>query len=265
MTLIFRFLLAALSVVGLAPSLLAQLPFYTDDTSVTEKGKFHFEAFNEYDALQLQYPNLRQNTVNLKVNYGLPHGLELDVDAPYISIYRSAGNAAANGVGDADTGLKWNFLAEREGSRRPSLGASFYVEFPTGDPGQQLGSGLHDYALNFMLQKSFSKKTRINGDSGLLFAGNTSTGALGTQNARGQVYTGGFSLLHDVNDRITLGGEVYGAYAHTGSLSRTQLQGMAGGQLNVRKGFALTFGLLGGLYVASPRIGGQLGVSVDFP
>jgi len=29
----------------------AQLPFYTDDSAVTEKGKLHFEFFNEYDAL----------------------------------------------------------------------------------------------------------------------------------------------------------------------------------------------------------------------
>lgn len=43
---------------GGARSLHAQLPFYTDDINVTERGKFHVEFFNEYDALQLQYPNL---------------------------------------------------------------------------------------------------------------------------------------------------------------------------------------------------------------
>jgi hypothetical protein len=46
--------------------LLAQLPFYTDDPAVTDRGKWHFEFFNEFDALQLQYPNLRQNTANYK-------------------------------------------------------------------------------------------------------------------------------------------------------------------------------------------------------
>jgi hypothetical protein len=265
MTIIVRFLLVFLSVICTARSLSAQLPFYTDDTSVTERGKWHLEFFNEYDALQLQYPNLRQNTANLKINYGLPHSLELDLDAPYISLYRSAGNEPANGLGDTNTGIKWNFLKERKASRHPAFGVSFYVEFPTGNPGKQLGSGLTDYALNFMIQKSVSKKTRINGNGGLLFTGNTSTGVLGTQNARGQVYTGGLSLLHDFNDRITLGAEVYGAYAPSEALSKTQLQGMAGGQYSLRKRLALCFGLLGGVYVASPRIGGQLGVSVDFP
>jgi len=258
-------LLLLFTVLGGARSLYAQMPFYTDDTSVTERGKWHLEFFNEYDALQLQYPNLRQNTSNLKINYGLPHSLELDVDAPYIYIQRSSGNTPSNGVGDTDMGVKWNFLKESKGSRHPALGASFYVEFPTGDPSQQLGSGLTDYALNVMLQKSLSKKTRINGNVGFLFAGNTSTGALGTQNTRGQVYTGGFSILHDFNDLITLGGEVYGAYTDSGDLGRTQLQAMLGGQYSVRKGVALCFGLLGGVYVASPRIGGQIGLSIDFP
>jgi hypothetical protein len=260
-----RTLLLLLTVIGGSQSLYAQLPFYTDDPSVTDRGKWHLEFFNEYDALQLQYPNLRQNTSNLKINYGLPHSFELDLDAPYIYIERSSGKEPSNGVGDTNLGVKWNFLKESKGSRHPALSASFYTEFPTGDASQQLGSGLTDYALNVILQKSLSKETRINGNAGILFAGNTSTGVIGTENTRGQVYTYGLSILHDLNDRITLGGEVYGAYTDSGDLGRSQLQGMFGGRYNVRKNIALCFGLLGGVYVASPRLGGQIGLSVDFP
>ena len=36
-----------------------------------------------------QYPNLRQNTANFKLNYGLAYHLELDIDAPYLSIFRA--------------------------------------------------------------------------------------------------------------------------------------------------------------------------------
>lgn len=62
----------------------AQMPFYTDDSAVTEPGTLHVEIFDEIDALQsMQFPDLRQNTANLKMNVGLPHGLELDV-APRI-------------------------------------------------------------------------------------------------------------------------------------------------------------------------------------
>ncbi len=258
-------ILLLLWVLGLCTPLRAQLPFYTDDTGVTERGKWHFEFFNEYDALQLQYPNLRQNTANFKLNYGLPHNLELDVDAPYISIDRAATNPSSSGVGDADMGIKWAFRPERKGSRLPGLAASLYIEFPTGDSKKQLGSGLVDYWLNFIGQKSVTEKTRVTGNLGILFAGNTSTGVVGTLNTRGQVYTGGLSLLHDLNSRLTLGGEVYGGYAENGSLGRSQLQGMAGGQFTIRNGLVFCFGLLGGKYVASPRIGGQVGFSMDFP
>ena len=57
----------------------------------------------------LQYPNLKQNTANFKLNYGLPHDLEVDVDSPYLSIYRSARNRPSNGVGDTNLGLEENF------------------------------------------------------------------------------------------------------------------------------------------------------------
>lgn len=243
----------------------AQLPFYTDDTGVTERGKWHFEFFNEYDALQLQYPNVRQNTANFKLNYGLPHDFELDVDLPYLSIQRTAGNLPSAGLGDTNLGVKWTFHKESKGSRMPSLGASFYTEFPTGDTQKQLGSGLADYWLNFIGQKSLSEKTRVTGNLGVLFAGNTSTGALGLHNTRGQVYTGGLSLLHDFTSRLTLGGELYGGYAENDDLGRTQLQAMAGGQYVLRNGLSFCFGLLGGRYVASPQIGGQIGFALDIP
>jgi hypothetical protein len=243
--------------------LAAQLPFYTDDPAVTEKGKWHFEFFNEYDALQLQYPNLRQNTANYKLNYGLPHNLELDVDIPYLAILRDLGTPNSTGTGDLNLGVKWEF--HKESPRVPAFGASLYIEFPTGDSNQQLGSGLADYWLNLIAQKSLSKKTRINVNAGYLFAGNTSTGALGIQATRGHVYTGGVSILHDWTERLTLGTEIYGGYDNNGSLGRSQLQIMIGGQYAIHNGMTFDFGVLGGKYIASPRVGGQIGFSIDFP
>jgi hypothetical protein len=243
----------------------AQLPFYTDDTGVTDKGKFHFEFFNEYDSLQLQHPNLTQNTANAKLNYGLPHNLEIDVDSPYLAIYRTAGSQPSRGVGDTNLGVKASFRKESPDSHLPSLAASFYVELPTGDASQQLGSGLSDYWLNLIAQKSLSPKTRLTANLGYLFAGNTSTGALGTQNTRGHVFPAGLSLLHDFSPSLTLGAELYGAYTENGNLGKAQLQFMAGGQYQVRHGLSLCLGILGGRYVASPRVGGQVGFAVDFP
>ena len=249
----------------LAGPLDAQLPFYTDDPAVTEQGRFHFEFFNEFDALQLQYPNVRQNTSNYKLNYGLPHNLELDVDVPYLAILRAVGAPDAFGGGDTNLGIKWEFHKESRASSTPALAASMYIEFPTGDASRQLGSGLIDYWLNGIAQKSLSDKTRLNVNLGYLFAGNTSTGVLGIQSSRGRVYTGGLSILHDFTARLTLGGELYGGYTRNGDLGRSQLQFMIGGQYQVRNGMSFDFGALGGKYIASPRVGAQAGFSVDFP
>jgi hypothetical protein len=260
------FVLALIVVSIAAPTSSGQLPFYTDDPSVTPVRTVHVEFFNEIDALQsAQFPNLRQNTANIKINTGLPHNLELDFDAPYLSIQRDPRTPSSTGAGDTNLGIKWNFRRAVENSHRPVLSASFYVEFPTGDSHNQLGSGLIDYWLNFILQEPITQKTRLNLNLGVLFAGNTSTGAVGINTTRGQVYTTGLSVLHDINSRLSLGGEVYAGVADTDGLGRTQLQGMAGGSIALRNGLALTLGLIVGKYEASPRIGGQIGLSMDFP
>jgi Putative MetA-pathway of phenol degradation len=256
-------LLAALVVTQPA---LAQLPFYTDDPAVTERGKLHFEFFNEIDALQSsQFPDLRQNTANFKLNYGLPHNLELDLDSPYLSVLRDSSVQSSKGMGDTNLGIKWEFHKASQDSRLPNLGASLYVEFPTGDTKKQLSSGLTDYWLNFIAQKPLSDRTRINLNFGYLFAGNTSTGAIGIETTRGHVYTGGVSILHDFTPRLTLGIETYGGLSSSDALGRSQLQFLAGGLYTLRNGFALSFGLVGGKYEASPRIGGQIGFAIDFP
>jgi hypothetical protein len=258
-------LLAFLCALGLATPLLAQLPFYTDDPAVTDRGKLHFEFFNEYDVLQLQYPNVRQNTANYKLNYGLTRNLELDVDVPYLAILRASALPNAIGGGDTNLGMKWEFHKQARGSHAPALAASLYIEFPTGDSSRQLGSGLTDYWLNTIAQESLSDRTRVNFNLGYLFVGNSSTGALGVQSSRGHVYTGGLSVLHDFTARLTLGAEVYGGYDPTGNFGRSQLQFMLGTQYQLRSGMTLDLGVLGGKYVGSPRIGAQIGFSVDFP
>ena len=169
------------------------------------------------------------------------------------------------GMGDVNLGIKWNFHKESKGSHLPAFGASLYFEFPTADASQQLGSGLTDYWLNFIAQKHIFEKTRITGNGGVVFAGNTSTGVLGIQTTRGRVYAGGVSVLRDFSARWTLGAEVYGAFSKNEDLGRSQFQILAGGKYQIHNGMTFDFGLLGGKYAASPRICGQIGFSIDFP
>jgi Putative MetA-pathway of phenol degradation len=244
----------------------AQMPFYTDDTEVTDLGVLHSEVYDELDSLQsAQYPDLRQNTINLKVNLGLPHRLEFDIDAPYLSIHRAPGSPASNGIGDTDFGLKWKMRDTSPGSGKPALAASFYVEVPTGNVREELGSGLTDYWLNLIAQEQLSERTRLNANAGILFAGNSSTGVVGIETRRGQVFTAGISILHDMNDRLTLGSEIYGGIADRVGLDRTQLQFLLGGEYSISHSVAFCFGVVAGKFTASPQLGAQVGFAVDFP
>lgn len=257
---------AALLLLLLSSTVRAQLPFYTDDTEVTQPGTLHIEFFDEIDALQSdQFPNVRQNTANLKLNTGLPYQLELDLDAPYLTIYRAAGSTTSRGIGDTNFGIKWKMRDASVQSHRPALAVSFYVEVPTGNTQQELGSGLTDYWLNFIAQEPLSEHTHVNFNLGILFAGNTSTGVVGIETTRGHVLTGGLSILHDLSERLSIGGEIYGGIADNDGLHRKQLQAMMGAQYSIRSNVALTAAVLGGKYAASPRIGGQLGIAVDLP
>jgi hypothetical protein len=256
----------ALLLFFMAAPLHAQMPFYTDDTSLTEQKKVHVEIFDEFDGLQSsQFPDVRQNTLNAKINFSPLKRLEVDLDVPYLSIQRAPGVQASHGVGDTNLGAKWAIREATPDSNSPTVAASFYVEFPTGDANQELGSGLTDYWLNVIVQKPFSDATRFNANLGLLFAGNTSTGAVGIQTRRGQVYTAGLSLLHDFNSKLTLGVELYGGVSDGAGQDKTQLQAMLGGQYAIRDGLTLCIGILGGKFGATPRIGGQIGLSMDFP
>jgi hypothetical protein len=246
----------------------AQQPFYTDDASVTEQGVWHLEFSNEFDLLHpALYPNLRQNTLNYRLNYGLPFNLEVDVDSPYLALFRASGEHPRRpyGVGDTNLGLKWNFRKESGDSRLPAMSVTMYFEFPTGDSVQQLGSGLVDYWLNWIVQKHLSDKVKLTANAGILFAGNTSTGVVGIQNTRGRVYTGGLSIIRDITPRLSLGGEVYGGVTGSPALAKSQLQFLGGGNYALRQGLSLDFGILRGRYVGSPRVGVQLGFSYDLP
>src|SRR5207244_7932271 len=94
---------AALFLAGIpAP---AQQPYVTDDAEVTPRGEWHFQLANSFATLQKSdYPNLRQNTTNFVIQYGLAGGIEVNVDFPLIAIAnsRSSGLSSVFGLGDVD-------------------------------------------------------------------------------------------------------------------------------------------------------------------
>lgn len=245
----------------------AQLPFYTDDADTTEAGKFHFEFYDEHDILQRAlYPARMQNTANFTLNYGLTKRIELDVNAPLLTIYNAQTSPLGNpfGIGDTQFGVKYRFYDEHEDSARPAMAVVFYLEAPTGSTAKQLGSGTTDYWLYGVAQKSFTGKTKGRINAGILFAGNTSTGLIGIRTTRGQVFTANGSLTKDINSKLRLGVELFGAVTSNFQLSKGQLEAQVGGNYALSQRCSLAFGLLGGRFAASPRAGLLLGFAYDF-
>lgn len=246
--------------------LYAQIPFYTDDADTTEKGKFHFEFFNEHAWLQeSDFPAKRQNTSVFTLNYGLTDRIELGINAPTVKIYRARESLLRSplGIGDTQLAVKIRLRREREDSSFPAMAVVFNMEFPTGSTEKQIGSGLTDYGLYGVLQKSLTKRTtgRLNG--GIVFAGNTGTGLIGIRDVRGHVFTANGSLVRDFSEKLKLGVELFGGVSNA-HLSRGQLESQIGAIYAVNPNFNLTFGLLAGRFVASPRFGFHLGLAYDF-
>jgi hypothetical protein len=261
--------IAALAILLCLPTLaFAQQPFYTDDADVTPRGHLHVESFNEYDWLpSSQSPHRQQNTFNMKVNYGLGRGLELDLDSPLITIVNAPGTVPLRpvGLGDTNFGLKYHVRDERAGSAVPALALVTYVEIPTGDSSTGLGSGLVDTWVYGVVQKTAAADTVLHVNGGYLFTGNTSTGVVGITTARGHVATMGGSLVKKMSDVLTIGVDVTAAATRNADLNRTQLQGMLGGSYALRDSLTLDMGVIVGRFAASPRVGVLIGVSWDVP
>jgi hypothetical protein len=244
----------------------AQQPFVTDDADTTPKHHFHFEFSNEFDLLQrASFPAVRQNTADFELDYGLFDQVEIGFELPWLTIFNAAGSPAkaTSGIGDTNVSLKYNFLRERKNSRLPAMAVALNLELPTGDSNRQLGSGLADFYVNSILQKSLTRRTKLRLNGGILFSGNETTGAIGIK-SRSTVFTGGGSFVREFSARLQLGVEIVGALEKNFQLGKGQLQSMFGGNYLIKKNASLDFGILAGKYAASPRVGIQMGLSLDF-
>lgn len=243
----------------------AQQPFIVDDADVTEKGKFHLEVANEIDKLQASaLPSDYQNATRAVFSYGLTKNLEISVGGQFLMIASRENPRLIGGIGDTHLGLKYKLREEKEGSRLPAFAVSAYLQIPTGSARRGLGSGVADFGINGIAQKTHREKNVFRLNAGVLFSGNTVAGALGFAPVRGQVFTGGFSYVRKISGKLQLGGEITGAAANNFQISKGQLQTQFGGNYQFSKKASFDFGIIFGRYAASPRVGLQLGASIDF-
>ncbi len=242
-----------------------QQPFNTDDADVTDKEKFHIEIANEFDRLQpTSLPVNYQSTFRATISYGLIKNVEISIGGQFLTLVSRGDPRYIGGIGDTTVAVKYNFRKEHKNSRMPALTLSGFAQLPTGSVRRGLGSGVTDYGINFIAQKSFHTKNVFRSNAGLLFAGNTVNGALGFSPVRGQVFTGGVSYVRTLNKKLQLGGEITGAVADNFQLSSGQLQGQFGGNYQINEKTSFDFGIITGRFAASPRIGIQIGFSHDF-
>jgi len=244
-----------------------QQPFLTDDADIAPQRHFHLELLNEYDFLQkTSYPAVRQNTTRFQLTFGLTDKMEVGLDAPLIFIDNAtpSGTPNAFGGGDLDFQAKYRIRTERANSRWPALTIGMYIEVPTGNPRNQLGSGIADYWLNGIVQKKLASRITYRLNSGMLFSGNTLTGAVGLRTTHGFVFTGSSSLTIKLSERWLVGGEIAGALTHRFELQKGQLQVLFGGKYALSKSIGLDFAATGGKFEGSPRAGGLFGISIDF-
>ncbi|MDX6288697.1 MAG: hypothetical protein QOH42_496 [Blastocatellia bacterium] len=244
----------------------AQQPFVTDDADVTPRRKFTLQIGNEYDVLQRSaYPALRQNTTGFEIDYGPLKNLEVGFSLPLLGILSSRAATPKNvfGISDSTLHVKYNFYRERPKSRLPAMTIAGVIQFHTGDPSRDLGSGLTDYYINGILQKTVTVNTTLRLNGGILFSGNEQSGALGIKE-RGRIFTAGGSLVKQFTKKFDLGVEISGAVPGNFDLTRGQLQALVGGNYFVRKNMTFDLGIVGGHFPASPRVGLVLGLTMEF-
>lgn len=248
---------------ALCGTLHAQQPFYTDDSDVAERHRFHMAISNQQSWLQRSaLPATRQNATVFQLNYGLTSNFEIGLDGPLIFLTQQ-NTPLTVGQGDFNISFKLRFRGETSTSRMPALTLSCAIETPTGSVSKQLGSGIADYGCNGVMQKHLGLWTlRVN--NGGVFSGNTLTGVIGLR-AKGFVYIGGGSITHDVHPRLMLGVEASGSVAAQGpALGKNTLQSQFGGSFTISEGFTADFGILTGWFTGAPRRALQLGISKDF-
>jgi hypothetical protein len=244
-----------------APLLRAQQPFVTDDAEVTDAGHWHFQYSNEYDVLQKSaYPNLRQDWQNFVFQYGLAPHLEVNVDFPLILIENADGMKNAFGFGDIDFAAKWKVVEEAPGSKRPAFTINGAVELPTGNEYKQLGSGLIDYGVNLILQKTLAPATLLHVNAGIQFAGNTQTGVVGIHTP-GKILSSGMSVTRDVSPILHLGVDLNGAEVRDGGPKERQLQLTVGGNYSFTADDTFDFAVFAG-WQGAPRVGFLVGLSI---
>ena len=168
-------------------------PFVTDDPEPPPPGGWEI---NVPFILERTPGKTEMDAPLFDINYGLPD-VQLKAEFP-IKIVHEDSNGTASGAGDMLLGVKWRFFNNEKSQLQ--LGTYPQVLLPTGDSTRNLGEGQPAYLLPLVAQKSWEKWT-LYGNVGYWWQTAAET--------RNYVYAGAV-LEREINDRLTLGAELFG-------------------------------------------------------
>lgn len=177
----------------------ASPPFLTDGADVTD--------YQKYDAYLYSMTDARPGTIYLQtpaveLDWGFAPNFEVELIAPLVSIIKT-GIPNATGVGDTDIALGYRF--HQETANTPAMAFIPLISIPTGDVNRYLGNGQMTTQLPVWFQKSFKNWTiDTGGGYNINHAPNTFNN-----------YFGGFLLQNQINQKWSLGGEIFSQGAQT--------------------------------------------------
>lgn len=181
-------------------------PFVTDDPEPVEYKHWEVYFFSIYSHARA---GDFADAPGVEVNYGVVPDVQLHL-IPTMAYERNRGGGAHYGYGDTELGLKYRFIHETE--HLPQVGSFPLIEAPTGDAGRGLGNGRTQIFLPVWLQKSFGPWTTFGGGGFWYNPG------IDHRN----FWRLGWELQRDLNEQLTLGGEVFhetpagaGEHGHT--------------------------------------------------
>ncbi len=204
------------------PQAWAGPPFLTDDPEPVDFNHFEFYVFSTLDK---SGGSALIQTPASEFNWGALPDLQLHV-ATCLTYFSPGPGASAYGLGDSEMGAKFRFLDETPD--HPQMAIYPLAEISTGNASKGLGNGLTWYKLPLWIQKSWGPWTTYGGGG---YAFNAAPGA------RDYPF-GGWLLQRDLNQTLTLGGELFAQGPDTQAAQGFLLVNL-GGQLNFSPGFSL--------------------------
>lgn len=210
---------------AILPAALADPPYITNGPSPTEYKVWELYFFSTVNAGSTS--TISQTPV-VEIDYGLLPDFQFYVDMP-MSYNSEQGEATTYGYGDTNLGLVYRFVTEN--TTRPQVSFIPLLIFPTGNTARDLGGGRFQIQLPIAIGKSWGPWTTY---------GNVGYDLVDHSPLLRNFPFAGWVLQRNLNQKITLGGEVFTQGASDGNTQAYTILNV-GGIYNFTKKLSLQF------------------------